>query len=258
MADETAVTRERAAPRSNFDLAARLRLRGRLLRYMEEHGIGSPALQSRIAKSAGRSSDLIPLKTLQRFLGGDGRTNDGMLALIAGFADKLPDENRAEEFAAASALFFSGGPAGAAADSGGLIGAYSIFESQPAAAQIERKGLKTYAKGESPVEYTKPHASCVIDRAETDGPLLMRQKLFEDEAPPGGASAPRRLEGVLLFFDPVILVIAKDVATRLPCTYWLRPVADGMFGDGVEAAFVTGPAELRPYRRGAYLFQRTV
>ena len=53
--------------------------------------IGVPTLQVRIADAAGRSQDLIPLKTLQRFLAGATRTNDAFLIPCHQFASGLPD-----------------------------------------------------------------------------------------------------------------------------------------------------------------------
>ena len=70
-----------AAPagKNRFDTAERERIRAAILRYMEAHRIGVPTLQARIAQAADRSLDLIPLKTLQRFLAGATRTNDAFL-----------------------------------------------------------------------------------------------------------------------------------------------------------------------------------
>jgi hypothetical protein len=253
-----------AMAKSRFELAERTQLRGRLLRYMEENGIGSPALQSRIAEASGRSLDLIPLKTLQRFLVGQGRTNDGMLILIAQFADKLPDEDRVEEFVAASSLFFGmnivdARPVGTGADQKSLVGSYAIFEGVAPPAGFERGGvsLSIYTADSPSQEFTRLEAECRIEQSGKDGPLLMRQLLFDErDTNSGRGTAPRNLQGAVLFFDPLLVVIAKDTATRLPRIYWLSEFREGFAGEGIEAAFLTDPAEERTYRRSRYLLKR--
>lgn len=87
------------APRpAIYEDDARQRIRRALLRYLETQAIGVPKLQSVIAATTRRSVDLIPLKTLQRFLKGEMRTNDVMVGICADFVASLPMPRITEDF----------------------------------------------------------------------------------------------------------------------------------------------------------------
>lgn len=70
---------------TDFDQAKRDKTRRTLLNYMEHHGIGVPRLAKRISESTERDYK-IPVKTLQRFLGGHIRTNDQYVGIFHQFA----------------------------------------------------------------------------------------------------------------------------------------------------------------------------
>jgi hypothetical protein len=243
MTDSETRAHEGSPQGSSLDLAARARLRGRLLRYMEEHRIGAPTLQARIAQASGRSPDLIPLKTLQRFIGGQGRTNDAFTAILSRFAHDLPDKNDVQDTTAVTTRFFDLGAFGVATArtetvSDRLIGSYSVHKRTAAPggqAYSRNSNIKVYRAGQDMAEFTQLDSRCVITRHEPGGPLLLRQELFE---PGGGPDGPRRsFEGIVLFFDPLILILCKDLATRLPRIYWLREYTEGLAGQAIEAAF---------------------
>jgi hypothetical protein len=243
MTDSATKAHEGSPQGSSLDLAARARLRGRFLRYMEEHRIGAPTLQARIAQALGRSPDLIPLKTLQRFIGGQGRTNDAFTAILSRFAHDLPDKNDVQDTTAVTTRFFDlgafgVGPARTEPGSERLLGSYSVYQATPAPGghkSSANSNITVYRAGQLTTEFTQLDSRCVITRHEPGGPLLLRQELFE---PGGGPDGPRRsFEGIVLFFDPLILILCKDVATRLPRIYWLREYTEGLAGRAIEAAF---------------------
>jgi hypothetical protein len=72
-----------------FDLEARTRIRTALIAYMTGHKIGVPTLAQRVSDANTRKPE-VPIKTLQRFLAGEMRTNDGFVGLCARFAEGLP------------------------------------------------------------------------------------------------------------------------------------------------------------------------
>jgi hypothetical protein len=133
---------------------------------------------------------------------------------------------------------FGVGTAQTEAGSERLIGAYSVFMATPAPGghkSSTKSNITVYRAGQLTTEFTQLDSRCVITRNEPGGPLLLRQELFE---PGGGPDGPRRsFEGIVLFFDPLILVLCKDVATRLPRIYWLREYTEGLAGRAIEAAF---------------------
>ena len=261
MTESGTKAREVSGEGASLDLAARARLRGRLLRYMEEHRIGAPTLQSRIAQASGRSVDLIPLKTLQRFIGGQGRTNDAFTAILSRFAENLPDANGAEDATAAATRFFDlaafgGRPEQSGESADALTGAYSVYRGAPASGGHQfskNRNITVHRAGQATMEFTQLNSRCVIARSETGGPMLLRQELFES----GGMSdGPRRtFEGIVLFFDPLIVVLCKDLATRLPRIYWLREYPEGLAGQAIEAAFLGNAAGDTIHTTSTYLFQ---
>jgi hypothetical protein len=261
MTDGATKANESSRPGAGFDLAARARLRGRLLRYMEEHGIGTPTLQARIAQASGRSVDLIPLKTLQRFIGGQGRTNDAFTAILSRFASDLPDKNDIEDTTTATARFFdftafSAGRTRSETGANALTGTYSVYKgtAAPGGHEFSRNSnITVYRAGQVTREFTQMDSRCVIAPSGPGGPLLLRQELFDAV---GGADGPRRsFEGIVLFFDPLIVILCKDLATRLPRIYWLREYKEGLAGQAIEAAFSGNAAGDQLHTSSTYLFQ---
>ncbi len=71
-----------------FDLAERELVRKKLIRYAKENGIGAGRLADRI-KAANQLEPIIPVSTLQRFLGNRMRTNEPAVRLCYRFAESL-------------------------------------------------------------------------------------------------------------------------------------------------------------------------
>lgn len=229
-------------PKNRFDTNERTRLRATLLAYMEQHGIGTPTLLNRIAEKSRHPPHLLPLKTLQRFLGAQGRTNDGFLIPCDQFARTLPEANPAAELGEAFDRYFGLGSAAIAQTAGrdrdaGLAAAYSVY-TKPSAKLAHLK-LSGQSLAE---EYSVLYAKCVIKRTSPRGPLLIREELYDPfslgPAQTGG-QLRRNFEGIVAFFDPLIFILAKDTATRLPKGYWLRESAQGLFGQCMEETLQT-------------------
>ena len=71
-----------------FDLAERELTRKKLIRYAKENGIGAVRLAKRIG-AANQNEPVIPVSTLQRFLGNLMRTNEPAVGLCYRFAESL-------------------------------------------------------------------------------------------------------------------------------------------------------------------------
>ncbi|WGJ13872.1 hypothetical protein QEV83_14505 [Methylocapsa sp. D3K7] len=77
-------------PEELFDTKTRDRIRRKILRYKNEHGLGVGRLAKRISLALPLEPE-IPVKTLQRFLAGIIRTNDLHVGFFEKFSDGLPD-----------------------------------------------------------------------------------------------------------------------------------------------------------------------
>lgn len=247
MSDAQAPTRKRAPRKTQFNLADRERLRAALRNYMQENRIGVPALQLRIADATDRSPELLPLKTLQRFLADCGRTNDAFLQPCFQFVQTLPPAGRTEDLARELAGFFGL----TAADRAGtpreapvrLGGRYKVT-----AARRERK-VRVIEDDDD--DFTLDFSTCTIEgdegarftfREEVSNPALA-------EAIPESRTR-HSFEGALLFFDPLIFIVSKNLLTRLPRAYWLREFEAGkLIGYGMEAALLYEAHVARPYSR---------
>jgi hypothetical protein len=226
-------TGEKQTLQKSFDLEERARIRAKLLRYMEQHRIGAPALVSRIAEKAKRSPDLIPQKTLQRFIGGQGRTNDAFIMLCHQFAEKLPDVDPVAELGQELIRYFELGskgaePGPARSEPDSLAGRYGVYIPEAP------KGFKVRQQGEADsVLYSR----CTIEHYSGTGPLIVREQVFDSgnmQGTKGDAPLHRTFEGVALQFNPLVFVIAKDTTTRLPRVCWLRQRDGGLMGRAME------------------------
>lgn len=257
MADDAQVERK---PRRQiaFDASERERIRRALLAYARDNRIGAPNLHLHIAEKTGRTIDQLgALKTLQRFLIGEGRVNDGFVAACAAFVERAGAMTPHDELARDLGAFFSRNIAEQPADEvpSRLAGDYEVW-----AGETTFANLKVQIKGED-MNSDVAYGRCRISGA---GRGL---KVHETEAPESGAAEgafrPPAHDGMMLYFDPLIFVLMKNKLTRLPRVYWLREQQDGrltghaMHGDPVEPSFDFPPYsrlrnyELRPVAKDA-------
>jgi hypothetical protein len=212
---------------------------------MQENRIGVPALQLRIADATDRSPDLLPLKTLQRFLADCGRTNDAFLQPCFQFAQTLPTTGKSEDFARELAGFFGV----VVADAGGaakgapvrLAGRYRV------SAKRRERSMRVLDNDDD--EFTLGYSTCTVEGDE-GARFSFREEVFNPglvmPIPENGTR--HSFEGALLFFDPLVFVVAKNRLTRLPRAYWLREFEGGaLIGYGMEAAFLHDLDVARPY-----------
>lgn len=96
--------------RPAYDERARERIRRALHGYKEQHAIGVPALQLRIAEAIGDGPDRIPIKSLQRFLAGTHRTEDALVHHCTEFLSAVAPPPVEEELGMALARFMPVAP----------------------------------------------------------------------------------------------------------------------------------------------------
>ena len=165
-------------------------MRSSLLRYMEAHRIGVPTLAGAYcAMRQDRSQDLIPLKTLQRFLAGTTRTNDAFLIPCHQFASSLPDyggpkEVTPDELARALGWFLNAAAqapsstGGAAARLKALAGPYEAFVQRDEAAEAARPGPRACQwRAKSPFPCLSPTSSLKVPAGSA--PVTVREDCFQ-------------------------------------------------------------------------------
>jgi hypothetical protein len=258
MTDDAQVERK-PKRQTKFDAAERERIRRALLAYARDNRIGAPNLQLHIAEKLGRTVDEVgALKTLQRFLIGEGRVNDGFVTVCAAFAERTGAMTPHDELARDLGEFFSRDGEDRPADEvpSRLAGDYVVWA-----------GGKTFIdfKVEVKGQHVNPHVPYGRCRISGGGRGL---KVHETEATPESNSAdgtfrPAANDGMMLYFNPLIFMLLKNRLTRLPRVYWLRERQDGrlagnaMHGIPVEPGHDYPPYselrvyELRPVAKGA-------
>jgi hypothetical protein len=238
--------------KSAFDAGERSRIRSALLRYMEEHRIGVPTLQGRIAQASDRSPDLIPLKTLQRFLADTHRTNDAFLIPVHQFSKDLPVRSILDELGAAIAGFYSqsdeeGGVRHEARAVLELAGAYEILAPQvvnPDPASGLKMGIRSGFKiPYGRMQFAPGHGGHYLTAEEV---IFNLHKVASAEEAEDGVR--HRSEGAVLALRPLVVLILRSILSRLPKTYWLRQGEDAdLMGNVVEAVFLPGAKPERGY-----------
>jgi hypothetical protein len=256
MSEASSIIRKRAPRKTQFDMGERERLRSSLLAYAEKHGIGVPTLQVRIADATDRSPDLLPLKTLQRFLTGIGRTNDAFLIPCFQFAKSLPVQSETADVARELGSFFGLAGLQASPDQSGtstsaveqFAGHYAVATRQPSP-----KKLRVFDIDDDNDKLSLAYSHCEFEDTGPGSQLRVREEVFNPArvaaARPAEEVAVRHcFEGVVLVFDPLVFIVARNVLTRLPKAYWLREFGNGLLmGCGMEASFLNDMDEPRPY-----------
>lgn len=258
MSDAPTATKKRAPRKTQFDLADRERIRAALRNYMQQNRIGAPALQFRIAEATDRPPDLLPLKTLQRFLADCGRTNDAFLQPCFQFVQTLPPAGKTEDLARELAGFFgleaalkSGGKDGVAKSAPvRLEGQYRVY------AQQREKKLIVLESDDG--HFTLEYSTCAVT-GDGGSRFTFREEVVNPAmvTPVPQNGTRHTWEGALLFFDPLIFVVAKNLLTGLPRVYWLREFGEGLLmGRLTEAAFLHEEDVPRPYSSHDFAFRR--
>lgn len=228
--------------KKTFDIQERDRMRSSLLRYMQENRIGVPSLQVRIAHAAGRSVDLIPLKTLQRFLAHSHRTNDSFLIPVYQFSADLPVREENASIGQILARFFGGVAKEETAEHdarAGLSGSFAVF--------VEKDPPKVLGRKDKPFRARKSNLSARSDERRGVSVLVEEVLLKDDGGPVHKDSEFRhRYEGFALDHSAPIIALLRNVLTGFPKSYWLYPDGQRFYGyvsarglnepDGADAA----------------------
>lgn len=230
---------------TKFDHAEREKIRAAILAYAKQNKIGAPNLQLRIAEATKRNIDQVPLKTLQRFLKDEGRTNDGFLIPLAEFVAAAGAKTPHDELAYELGAFYARGDLkeGEAGDvPGRFAGQYEIVSGRAAFSSV--KVLKIEGEDQNP---DKPYGRCILAGS---GRAL---KAIETETGPGsggtdGVFRPPANEGVVLYFAPLVFMLLRNNLTRLPRVYWLREKQDGKLVGHAMHAIPLEPGSIQvPY-----------
>jgi hypothetical protein len=196
-------------------------IRRQLLGYMEQHRIGTPTLQARIAGSSDRSLDEVNNKTLQRFLAGRHRTNDSFVWLCHKFTLGVDAADPAREFGDAACRFYQhNDDADAVRDAAG--------EYEIAACAEDR--------GSEPVAYSKLKLDPVADRPFLRAlESVIDHRAGEQNVPD---DSPLEFEGVAFARVKGLSIVLRDVLTRRQRWHLFYPVP----GDGEYAGSVMTPS----------------
>lgn len=132
--------------RPAYDAPERERIRRLLLRYKEDHGVGVPTLQLRIAEVVGDGNpDRVPLKSLQRFLGATHRTDDALVDHCMNFlmtvAPPPAEDGLADSLSRFLGLELTSGEGCAA-----LAGEYNGRFLAPGATRFDEEGKFAFSK----------------------------------------------------------------------------------------------------------------
>jgi hypothetical protein len=240
-----------AAPpgRARFDMAERARIRAAMLRYMEAHRIGVPALQARISEAVNRPIDLIPLKTLQRFLAASTRTNDAFLVPCHRFVSGLSDYAGAKEAGPESlprlfGEFLGGAKTELLADGAAIEGRYEVHTG-PKFGQTKPRSSMMIMEEPTFTNRYPVHYSTLAVSANDGGVYAVRETVRNPARAhpfdPGKAPARHLYEGAMTGTARGLFIVVRSNLTRMPKAFALeRSAANPSLyeGHGIEAPFV--------------------
>jgi hypothetical protein len=223
-----------------------------MLRYMESHRIGVPALQARISEAVNRPVDLIPLKTLQRFLAASTRTNDAFLVPCHRFVSGLPDYAGAKE-AGPEALprlfgeFLGGAKTEPLTGVAAIEGRYEVHtgpkfrQTKPGSSTMFVDAHAPYTVGD---RYPVPYSTLAVS-ANDGGIYAVRETVLNPARAhpfdPGKAPARHLYEGAMTGTARGLFIVVRSNLTRMPKAFALERSATNPSlyeGHGIEAPFV--------------------
>lgn len=218
-------------------------MRSALLRYMQENRIGAPSLQFRIAEASGRGVDLIPLKTLQRFLAHSHRTNDSFLIPVYEFSANLPAREDGGDVAQMLSKFFAGAREETVRDlDTGLSGSFAVF--------VEKDPPKILGRKDKPFRARKSNLSARSDDKRGVAVVVEEVFLNDDGSPIQRDSEFRhRYEGFALDVHAPVIALLRNVLTGYPKSYWLYPDGAQSFQGYVSVRSLNEPETNDPASR---------
>jgi hypothetical protein len=212
--------------RAGFDQEERERIRRALRRYMTEHRIGTPTLQSQIINADAPRRRVIPLSTLQRFITGAHHTQDHHVALCHAFVSRLPYYGEGldiAQFGEALALMFVLPPDDLARDGHARTPLPEIAGSYVVRAFGAREVAAAEFPG-GPAEY----ALIEFEGRSNKGYLRVTETVSRLRMANAGSSSSDIdethiiYEGVYLPLDWRGIVFLRNQLTRTPKVYWIK------------------------------------
>lgn len=224
---------------SGYSQSARDAIRSRMIGYAKRHRIGVPTLLARMATATGRTQDQISQKTLQNFLGGTRRTNDGFVKICDEFVRKAVDADQGLSLGHALGDFFGEDTETIRPISPELPGSFSGESPAASVAQGVRKG---------PVDVSRvPYSTLTIEKSLHGSFVPVSEEVFNWNRAAGlefDEQTPRRsYRGYAVMCGEILFVVAKNVLTGLARTYWLTGDERFLTGRGAEAPFMPLPEE---------------
>lgn len=228
------------ATKNRFDQADRDRIRRALMRYMQEHAIGVPTLQKEIAAANDLSLDRVPLKTLQRFLGNNHRSNEAMVRfcdrfVAASSTDTNPIDALGEQIAAFLGVWREG--QGCRPVPQEFAGTFRTRTKTAAA-----MGLRLWSPAKQQSErmpYSDLEVTILPGRAFGCVRETVSNWTRQDLEPPStdAKTIPRRsYEGIVIHPNGSFFALMRNVLTGAPRTYWItRYTGNQLLGHGHEA-----------------------
>jgi hypothetical protein len=228
---------------TGFNQRERELVRSALRRYMQEHRIGTPALQYRIIEADQPRRREIPLSTLQRFVTGSHHTQDHHVALCHAFVRELPYYGEGRDLAqfgdALAAFFALRWPEPQGSDVAGpqrYCGRYS-GTTHPKF----RLGDERIFTGQD--AFVVPYSEMIFSRDGESAYLRVEETILnaglDYPFSQGQTQATYSYEGVFVAFGPMLRLMLRNNLTRQPRLYELEEYERGvLLGRGHEAPFV--------------------
>lgn len=223
---------------SYFDKAERDRIRGKLLRYMEDNRIGVPRLLQLIMDANDlkpRRDGKLPIaqSSLQRFLGDAHRTNEALVAFCAKFAEDLPADDPLTTLGEALTTFMQGkgGQSSLQAFAEAVIGTYD--------GTVNKLRNHMFILGHTVPEV--PYSRLVIGPRITGSFATVHETVHEGQLLDGSPNPAmwRVYEGVILQPGRQMFALMRNVLTGSARTYSLTSYLE----DGPLGSVLRGRAE---------------
>jgi hypothetical protein len=206
------------AAQKEFDEHARDRIRRGLLRYMEQHRIGTPRLRERIMKADKRAREL-PLSNLQRFLAGTHRTFDTYVGMCRAFLE-AEGKSLTPAFGEALALFLRR-PEPTLETDGERSGEQALGD------LVDK--FETRITASSPDVTGAPYSELTFMPGTDKSFVLVDEVVVIPPSSETGRSQRWAYDGVAVAENGFVYVFLRNSITRRPKSYSLTP---------------TGPAEM--------------
>jgi hypothetical protein len=238
--------------RAGFDQREREFVRSALRRYMQEHGIGTPALQYRIIEADQPRRREIPLSTLQRFITGSHHTQDHHVALCHAFVRELPYYGEGRDVAqlgdALASFFPLRWPEPKSPSSAKGPERFCRRYRGSAPTEVLPGQMRLYHMDELHPEmavFVIPYSELIFEREGNASYLRALETITNPSLDHSASQAQTRAtytyEGVLAPFGRMLRLMLRNTLTRQPRLYELYETDSGnLRGQSNEPSFASG------------------